>query len=154
SLLLHELRERVRVRIGEVVRELRVVDRDDVDAVLRELVRERVDALTEDDPDALPAHEPGELLSRGETRERGLRELPVLMLRDDEDVAHDQITFASLCSTCTSSWTEATFRPPVRFGGVSSFTIFTFGATSTPRSATEISFSSFFRAFMIPGSDA
>src|SRR6185369_3839889 len=125
--------------------------RDDVDAVLGEVVGERVGALAEDGGDALPAAVLRCLPPGGEPDERGLRELAVDVFGDDENVAHAQITFASLCSTWTSSWTEPTFRPPVRFGGVASFSTFSFGATSTPSSATGISFSSFLRAFMIPG---
>src|SRR5262249_58844334 len=104
--------------------------------------------------EALAAGVAGGLAAGGHADQCGLRELPVDVLGDDEDVRHAQITFASLCSTWTSSCTEPTFRPPVRLGGVSSFTTFSFGATSTPTSATGISFSSFLRAFMIPGSDA
>src|SRR5262249_51934771 len=147
-LLPHQLRDRRGVGIGQVVREGGAVDGERVDAVLGELAGQSADPLPEHGPEALPAHESRHLLAGLEADDRGLRELPVQMLRDDEHVAHAQITFASLWRTWTSSGTEPTLRPPVRLGGVSSLTMRAFGATSTPSSATGISFISFFRAFM------
>ena len=136
------------------MRERCPVDRHHVDAVLGQLAGQRVDALAEDGREALAARERRGLLAGGDAHQRGLRELAVQVLGDDENVAHAQITFASLCSSWTSSWTDLTLRPPVRLGGVSSFRILRRGATSMPRSATGISFISFFRAFMMPGSEA
>ena len=132
----------------------RAVDGDDANAVLREPRREGVDPLAEDGGEATATRERRRLLAGLKADERRLGELPVQVLGDDEDVSHAQITFASSCSTWTSSCTEPTFRPPVRLGGVSSFTMRVRGATSTPSSASGISLSSFLRAFMIPGSEA
>src|SRR5262249_31381604 len=97
-----------------------------------------------------------ERLARGQTNERGLGELSVKVLGDDQYVIHvgPQMTFASSCRTFTSSGTEPTLRPAARFGGVSSLTVFTRRPTSTPRSATGISFTAFLRAVMMPGGEA
>src|SRR5262249_3748023 len=142
------------VGVGQVVREGGALDGHHVDPVFGQRRRDRLRPLAADQADALTAGEAGELLAGGHADEGGLGEFAVEMLGDDEDVAHGQITFASLWRTFTSSSTDPTFRPPERLGGVSSFLSVTRGFTSAPRSATGISFSSFLRAFMMPGSEA
>src|SRR5262249_5582253 len=90
ALLLHDVGDGGGVRVGEVVRERGPVDGDDVDAVLREPVGERVDALAENDGGRLAARLLGERLAGRDGDERGLRELAVDVLRNDENVAHDR----------------------------------------------------------------
>jgi hypothetical protein len=79
-----------RVGVGQVVLEGRAVDGDHVDAVLGELVGERVDALAEDGRGALAAALGRQVLARRDCDERRLGELAVEMLCDDENVAHDR----------------------------------------------------------------
>ena len=65
-----------------------------------------------------------------------------------------QITFASVFSLATSSATEPTFTPALRFGGSATFSVVRRGAGSTPRSAGLMLSIGFLRAFMIFGSEA
>ena len=65
-----------------------------------------------------------------------------------------QITFASVRSFATSSATEPTFTPALRFGGSATFSVVSRGAGSTPRSAGFTFSIGFLRAFMMLGSEA
>ena len=70
---------------------------------------------------------------------------------NNED-GHAHSTFASFFSFATSSATEPTLMPAERLAGSANFSVFSRGATSTPRSAV-VSFSSgFFLAAMMFGS--
>jgi hypothetical protein len=77
------LREGERVGVGEVVREGRPLDGDDRDAVLGELLRQRVDAVAQHERRDAAAGLLGQGLGRGDAGESGLRELAVQMLGDD-----------------------------------------------------------------------
>jgi hypothetical protein len=65
-----------------------------------------------------------------------------------------QMTFASFFSLSTSSWTDATLTPAPRFGGSTTFSVFSRCAASTPRSAAVTVSSGFFFAYMMLGSEA
>src|SRR3954451_14232439 len=54
---------------------------------------------------------------------------------EKNEARHRQITFASVRSLLTSSATEPTFWPALRFGGSDTLRIVNRGVTSTPRSA-------------------
>ena len=73
------------------------------------------------------------------------------MFRDDEN-GHDQITFASLRSFSTSSWTLPTCLPAPRFPGSLTFRVFSRGFMSTPMDSGDTVSRVFFLAFMMLGS--
>jgi hypothetical protein len=73
---------------------------------------------------------------------------------EENEARHRQITFASVRSLFTSSATEPTFWPALRFGGSETLSTVRRGVTSTPRSAGFMLAIGFFRAFMMFGSDA
>ncbi len=117
ALLLDDVADRRRVGVGDVVLERR--DRRPRRRRRRSRrARSRAPSmpLPEDRGDDLAARLGGELLAGGDADQRGLRELSVQMLGEDENVAHDrcpfvQMTLASSCRTFTSSCTEPTLRP-------------------------------------------
>src|SRR5687767_5671031 len=89
-----------------------------------------------------------ELLRRGDGIQRRLLDLPVVVLRDDQN-AHR--TLASLRSLSTRALTSATFMPALRLEGSTTFSVLRRGETSTP-SASGLRFSRvFFLAFMMFG---
>ena len=67
---------------------------------------------------------------------------------------HRQITFASVFNFATSSLTDPTFTPALRFGGSDTLIRVNRGAGSTPRSAGFMLTIGFLRAFMMLGSEA
>ncbi len=71
-----------------------------------------------------------------------------------ESADRSGITFASLRSFATSSFTSATLPPPWRFGGSATLSVARRGATSTPSASGFITSSGFFFAFMMLGSVA
>ncbi len=73
---------------------------------------------------------------------------------EENEARHRQITFASVRSLFTSSATDLTFWPALRFGGSDTLIKVKRGVTSTPRSAGFTVAIGFFRAFMIFGSEA
>src|ERR1700679_3324943 len=73
---------------------------------------------------------------------------------EENEARHGQITFASVRSLLTSSATDLTFWPALRFGGSDTLITVKRGVTSTPRSAGFMLAIGFFRAFMMFGSEA
>ena len=73
---------------------------------------------------------------------------------EQDEAVIAQITFASVRSFATSSATEPTFTPALRFGGSATFSVVSRGAGSTPRSAGFMLSIGFLRAFMMFGSEA
>src|SRR5258708_22914721 len=135
------------------------------DAVLGDLAGCRLGRIARDDCDRFAAALLRQVEARMNSGQRSLGERSPLMLRENQNVTHfnslrvrdrssRQITLASVWRTATSSCTDATLRPAWRFGGAAIVFILSLGTRSTPRLSAAISFSSFLRAFMIPGSDA
>ncbi len=73
----------------------------------------------------------------------------VVVFGNDQD-SH-QMTFASFLSFSTSSCTLFTSLPALRFGGSWTLSVFSRGATSTPRASGVSVSSGFFFAFMMFG---
>ena len=94
-----------------------------------------------------------QLLRRGDRAARRLLHAGIVEFEQNKR-RHRQITFASVLSFCTSSATEPTFTPALRFGGSLTFSVVSRGAGSTPRSAGFIVAIGFLRAFMMLGSEA
>src|SRR5262249_57561344 len=82
---------------------------------------------------------------------RGLQRA-VVVFGDDKDT--HQITRASDFSLSTSSCTEPTLMPPLRFAGSSTFRVTSLGVTSTPSCSGVTTSIGFFFAFMMLGRDA
>ena len=126
----------------------------DGNAVGRQILRCLPGARADDDARDVRASVLRHLLRRRQRGERRLLEMSIRLLSHHQDRRHDQITFASECSFCTSVWTSGTFTPAARCGGDSTLTTLTFGTTSTPSCCGVISAMGFFFAFMMLGSDA
>ena len=106
-------------------------------------------------------------LLRGGNHMQGGRLHFLVVMFDENEIGHDlgipelessddggQMTLASLRSLSTSSATDFTFTPDLRFGGSTTFRVLRRGAASTP-SASGVSCSiGFFFAFMMLGSEA
>ena len=95
-------------------------------------------------------------LPRGGDRvERARLERRVVVFGQDENchfVVPLQITLASFFSFATSVATSGTFTPALRAGGSLTFSVFSRGVGSTPRSSGFTTSSVFFFAFMMFGS--
>ncbi len=95
-----------------------------------------------------------DLACGGDRVQRGGTERHVVVVGDDENVGHDQITRASVFSLSTRAATSATFTPALRLAGSTTFSVVRRGATSTPSASGVIVSSGFFFAFMMLGRDA
>src|SRR5690606_37204593 len=87
----------------------------------------------------------------GYRAQRRSLELGVVVFSNNQ-IRHDQTTFASFLSLSTSVATSGTMMPALRAAGSTTFSVLRRGATSTPRSSGETVSSGFFLAFMMLGS--
>src|SRR5690606_31011538 len=108
---------------------------------------------------AAAGHEHGDVaadaLRGGDRVERAGPQRGVVVFGQDENchvVVPLQITLASFFSFATSVATSGTFTPALRAGGSLTFSVFSRGVGSTPRSSGLTTSSVFFFAFMMFGS--
>src|SRR5262249_37336311 len=148
ALLLRQLGQHLRPRLGEVMRQRGVLDDEHLGRVLARVGRGGLGARPDQD-ERDRAVVPRGLAREGDAGEGGAAQVPVGVLGEQEDFPH-QSTFASLWSFATSSSTDATLIPALRAGGASIATVLTTGVADTPSAASVVSAIGFFFAAMIP----
>ena len=140
-----------RDRLGQAVRELRAVREQHLADTCD--LRRRLRGVGRVVPDHQHVHVATGLGRRGHRVQRRALEGLVVVFRQYE-CSHgvSQMALASFFSLLTSVATSGTLMPALRDGGSETFSVFSRGVTSTPRSAGFSVSSGFFFAFMMFGS--